>query len=530
MALDLSKISDSDLLALKSGKLANVSTDGLMKLKSSAPLQIIDEAPQVTGSFGQNLAAGIGKGLTDIARGAGQILGINSQEEIDEAKRLDSELMKTAGGNIGNVLGAAIPLVATAPIPGANTYTGAAVSSSLLGALQPTASDESRAANAGFAAVGGMAGKFAGDKIGNAVAKAVSGAKTKAITDQALNVPRDAALAAAQKAGAVVPPRMVREQPIGGAVLEAFGGRTKLEQQASNINQPVWNNMARKALGIPDDTPITPEILSGIRAKAGEAYEALRSAGTINADKQFGRDLAKITQKFSGAAKDFPDLAKNEIGEIVASVNKPAFSADSAIDAIAILRDRAASAYAKGDKGLGSAYKQTGQALEDAIERNLLETGDKSLVKGFQAARKLIAKTYSVEGALDGGGNIAAQKLGAQLAKGKPLSDELKVIGEFARNFPKAAQNAAKVEPYSVTDAFAGGMLGTVGGLPAAAIPLARPAARAAVLSAPYQSAMAAPKYGVSKTLSAADLIANNPRLRAMLPGFAAALTTANAE
>lgn len=528
--MDLSKLSDSDLLALKSGKLSNVSTDGLLALKKSTPMTVIDQKPEVTGSFGQNLAAGIGKGMTDMVRGVGQLVGINSQAEIDEARRLDAPLMETGGGMVGNVIGTAAPAVATAFIPGANTYTGAALAGALMGGAQPTAQDESRLMNTVMGGTSGVGGKFVGDKLAGAVARKLAASQTKAISDQSANAVRDAALTAGREAGYVVPPRMVQPQGVMASVLEGAAGRTKLEQLASNKNQPVTNALARKALGITDDVPITKDVLGGIRAKAGEAYEALRGAGNITADKQFTADLSKITQKFSGAAKDFPDLAKNEIGEIVQSVNKPQFSADSAIDAIAILRERAAKAYGSGDKGLGSAYKQTGQALEDAIERNLLERGDQELVKGFQAARKLIAKTYSVENALAEGGNVNARKLAGQLAKGKPLSDELETIAKFSANFGKATQDAAKVEPYSVTDAFAAAMLGSAGGPLAATLPLARPALRSAVLSGPYQAATTVPSYAPSNVLRLGSSAANNPRLQALLPGLTAAGVLNNGE
>jgi len=503
-------------------------------------------APDPTGSFLENVAAGAGKAVVDAGRGAKQMLDVPAkwlerkldpagrlsatvgmpsakasaaatEADVAESRKLDAPLMDTGGGLTGNIAGNVVMAVAA---PGATTYKGAAAVGGALGALQPTVEGESRIANTAIGAGAGVAGKFAGDKIAGGLASRLTSKTAQAEQAAVQNVPRDTGLAAAREAGAVLPPRMVQKQGVAGSLIEGFGGRTKLEQQASNANQKTWNTLARKTLGLSDDTPITPEVLAGIRSKAGEAYEALRGAGTITADKQFGSDLSKIMQKYQGAAKDFPDLAKNEIGEIVSSINKPQFSADSAIDAISILRERAATAFAKGDKGVGSAYRQTSQAMEDAIERNLLERGNDAAVKAFQAARKIIAKTYSIEKALGGAGDVSAPKLAGQLAKGKPLTDELRTIAEFARSFPKAAQDVGKVERYSVADAFAGSMLGVVGGLPAAAIPLARPAARSLVLSPAYQALMASPEYGTSAFLrSAAGGSKVLPRL---LPGVAA--------
>lgn len=504
--------------------------------------RLLEDAPDPTGSFAENAAAGLGKAFVDLGRGAKQILDIPAQAlektfgtfrplgmpsaaesakateaEIKESRIIDKPLMDTAGGMTGNVGG---NVLSTLLMPGVGTYKGAMGAGAALAGLQPTQEGESRLANTAFGAAAGAAGKYVGDKVAGGLSRLLEGRRAAASAAATQNAARDATLQAGREAGYVVPPRMVQEQGAGGKVLEALGGKIKTEQLASNKNQVVTNALARKALGVADDTPITPEVLQGIRSQAGQAYEALRGAGTITADRQFTSDLARIMQKYQGAAKDFPELAKNEIGEIVESISKPQFSADSAIDAISILRDKAASAFSKGDKGIGSAYRQTSRALEDAIERNLIERGSAETVRAFQAARRVIAKTYSVEKALESGGNISAQKLAAQLKKGKPLTDELRLIGEFAGNFPKASQTAAKVEPVSVLDLFSVGGLGAMGAGPASVIPLMRPAARSVVLSQPYQQMMANPDYSVSPLLRGAAR--GSESLRRLLPGIAA--------
>lgn len=497
-----------------------------------------------TGTFLDNVGAGMGRVLNRAGQGIrqmgaqvadavvprGTIRPSRSQEvqaEIDESAELDKPLMKTAGGKVGDLLGNVALTVPALAVPGANTYAGAGTVGSLLGLVQPTQEGESRLLNTAIGAGAGAAGQFVGNRVAGAITNARAANATQMANQQAQNAPRDAALAAGREAGYVVPPRMVQKPGVVGSIVEGLGGKVKTEQLASNKNQAVTNELARKALGIADDVPITTDTLKTIRSEAGKAYEALRGTGEIVADRQFGSDLAKITAKFQGAAKDFPELAKNEVGDIVASVNKPQFSADAAIDAISILRDRAAAAYGKGDKSLGSAYKQTSQALEDAIERSLLQTAPEA-VKAFQAARRLIAKTYSVEGALAGGGNVNAQVLAAQLKKGKPLEAELRTIAEFSQNFSKATQNTAKVEPVSILDLAAGTGLGATFGLPAAAVPLARPAARSLVLSKPYQAMTTTPSYAPSGKLRIADLLAQNPALRQGLPGAAAGLSLAD--
>lgn len=117
--------------------------------------------------------AGAGKALADIGRGAGQMLGLVPQSEIDQALRLDSALMESTAGRVGNVAGNVALAVPTAFVPGANTLTGAALTGAVMGALQPVSGDESRLGNA---AIGGAAGA-GGVAAGRALAGLYQGGK-----------------------------------------------------------------------------------------------------------------------------------------------------------------------------------------------------------------------------------------------------------------------------------------------------------------------------------------------------------------
>lgn len=115
----------------------------------------------------EKFLAGAGKAFTDIGRGTGQIarsilpksvsdtLGLPTQAQIDEARRLDAPLMKTSAGTAGAITGGVATALPTMLIPGANTVTGAALTGAAMGALQPTTENESRAKNA---LVGGLLG------------------------------------------------------------------------------------------------------------------------------------------------------------------------------------------------------------------------------------------------------------------------------------------------------------------------------------------------------------------------------------
>lgn len=53
----------------------------------------------------ENAAAGVGKAMYDTARGAGQLVGAVSREDVAKAREMDAPLMKTGAGITGNIAG-----------------------------------------------------------------------------------------------------------------------------------------------------------------------------------------------------------------------------------------------------------------------------------------------------------------------------------------------------------------------------------------------------------------------------------------
>lgn len=135
-----------------------------LEAKASAP-SMYDPTEGMSGM--DKFLAGVGKGMTDLARGAGQLTGILSQEDIDEDRRMDEPLMKTGAGKAGSITGTIAAALPAAFIPGANTYAGAALTGAGIGALQPTSEDESRLANIGIGAAAGAGGQAIGRVLGS---------------------------------------------------------------------------------------------------------------------------------------------------------------------------------------------------------------------------------------------------------------------------------------------------------------------------------------------------------------------------
>lgn len=312
--------------------------------------------------------------------------------------------------------------------------------------------------------------------------------------------PSEVVLANAQKAGYVVPPTTSNPTALN-RVLEGIAGKLTTAQQASAQNMGVTNRLAARSLGLPEDQPITLEAIRQVRQAAAQGYEAIRGAGQIIKDAQFTDDLAKITARFRGAAKDYPGLGSSEVDDIVKAIDVDSAGADSTVDAIAILRERADDAFASGKGSLGKAYKDASRALENLIERNLQGRGKEGadILQRFRDARQLIAKTYSVEKAVNPGtGNVSATKLGQQLGRGKPLSGDLKAAGEFSQAFPKAAREFNESLPgLSPLDFYATGGAAAVTNQPWYLLyPFIRQGVRNALLSPTGQQLLTVPSKG----------------------------------
>jgi hypothetical protein len=309
------------------------------------------------------------------------------------------------------------------------------------------------------------------------------------------------AAAQGQEAGYVIPPTQVNPSLLN-RLIEGSAGKISTAQNASFKNQQVTNRLAAKSLGLPEDVVITPEVLINLRTSAGKAYENLGASGTIKTSPKFNQALnnIKVYKDAKLAETQFPTGKVNPIIETIDSLRSPSFDVSSAVSKINVLRNDADIAYRSGDKALGKANKEASQVLEDTIQNYLANTKQTDLLQKFKDARQLIAKTYSVENAFNQTtGSIDAKKLAAQLAKGKPLTGELKQSAQFAQAFPTAAQTTERmgsIPQTSPLDLYASLGLGTAGlyggdaqtGALGFATGAIRPALRAIALSKPIQS------------------------------------------
>ena len=306
----------------------------------------------------------------------------------------------------------------------------------------------------------------AGDKLGSMV-------RGPAQTSEQM-----AAVKAATDAGYVIPPSQAKPTLVN-RLLEGVSGKISTAQNASAKNSVITDGLAAKSIGLAQDTKITPDVLNDVRKTAAQAYEAVAS-------------LPVKPAQTASSVTNTPAIAEINPKEMVFDLRKARNDADAWYRSYGRTADPDALVKAQTAKNLAT-------KLQTGLEDYASSVGRDDLVPAMVESRKLIAKTYTVEKALNPTtGTIDARKLGALIDKGKPLTDELRQAGEFANRFPKAAQTVEKMGSLPQTsplDWATGGAIGAAtGNSLGLAMVAARPTARAAALSGFVQRGLSQPQ------------------------------------
>ena len=229
------------------------------------------------------------------------------------------------------------------------------------------------------------------------------------------------AVGAAREAGYVIPPSQARGSFVN-RLLEGTAGKITTAQNASAVNQNITNQLAAKAIGLADDVSISPKVLEDVRKAAGGAYEAVAALpGIPESRKYFAGDYSIAVPGVDPKQMVF-DLrkARNDATGWYASYARTA--------------DPDSLAKAQAAKGLAT-------KIQTGLEDYATSVGREDLVPEMIKARELIAKTWTIEKALNHvSGTVDAKKLANELKRNKPLTNELRQIAEFGSVFPKASQ------------------------------------------------------------------------------------------
>lgn len=345
--------------------------------------------------------------------------------------------------------------------------TGAAVGAATAGLVDP------KDAGTG-AVVGGITpvAVWAAGNAGKAVGNARKAKQEQKLLEFKRNAPRNETIEKSVEAGYVIPPNMVNPS-FKNQVVESISGKQATQQVFSGKNEQVTGSLVRKSLGLADDAPLTKKTLEDLRRTAGKDY-----ANIAALSKQAADDLEALKR------------ARNEATGWFNAYNRSARPDDLA---------------------KAKEFRALADQLENAMEQHAVNAGRPDLVPAYRDSRKLIAKTYNVDRALnDASGTVDARVLGRLYEKGVPLSDGLDVAGRFASAFPtiaKSSQQVGSEATHNLKSLASLGLglggsatMGPVGVLSAAVPFVAPPVARGAMLSKGTQQSLVrkAPKISDS--------------------------------
>lgn len=474
---------DAAARSLNNGKAINI---GGVDIAGHDRRTAMDAGLRTAGAQPESMMYGTGKLAGEIAgtAGAGGVLGQGVVRAAPVLAR--AGVSAPAVANMANALttGGMRAGTATGTAGMATRIAGGAAAGGLgAGMINP--------GGAGFGAVVGGAlppvlagvGK-AGRFIGNKLAGPVVAPEVRQ------------AVEAARAAGYVMPPTQAKPS-LANRALEGFAGKITTAQNASAKNQPITNELARKAIGAAD---LSEAGIAQVRAQANRAYDALGQVGKFQADAGFTQALDDAAAMSAGMRANFPELVNNKVDDLITSLkSRPEFDAQPTIEAIKQFRADAATnkiALDPAQKALGRAQAKIAGALEDLVERNLTASGNPQLLDAYRAARQTLAKTYQVEKALNKtSGNIDGNKLAQMMQKGKPMTGDLRTIADFAARFPKANQTVERMGSLPGVSPLDFGAMATTSAVTGNPLMmagvLARPAARSLVLSGAVQNRLA---------------------------------------
>jgi hypothetical protein len=404
-------------------------------IKTPATKNVAPANPIQDMSTGKRFASGVGVGLSNIGRGLGQrlreglefvsppskglgqditgnrggtasdILGLPTEQDIIASRKANAPLLNTTAGQAGNITGQVLGLAPAAFIPGANTYGGAAALGALTGFLTPTAGDESRLANTGIGAGGGVVGQKIGNVLtkvlsrptqqatqnlgqqaasqaeaelsGEALARGVGGGYNYGYVGDDVSAGLNASRKEALKKGTQLGFKVTPGQATGSKSLQQLEAKLESQPMTSGTfneikakNQTVLNRVAAKAIGEKSDV-VDAALLGKAQQRIGGVYKLVADdkPRIINPD-DFLNKIAAIEDEFEGVAT----VANNPlVNKLLDYATKNQITGKQAQD-LASKIGRVASnnmTTQSGDRELGLALFKVKDYVDDILQQGL---------------------------------------------------------------------------------------------------------------------------------------------------------------
>lgn len=453
--MNLSNLSDSDLMALKENRISDISDAGLKQMRADYA-QRSGEAdfqksvnPTLGMSTREKVLAGMGSSFADVALGVRQRLGNASEQDVTDKRAIDKPLLETTPGRVGSALGSVASATGLSLLPGANSYLGAAAGGALYGAIKPTTGTESVLSNA----IGDSALNVGGLAAGRALFGGLAGnANTPArqnLVDTAVNKYKIPLPASARTGNNFLG---YLESTVAG-----MPGGGKMDAALQNAKQAFTGRVMEQA-GAPAGAQATTAEFDMAKKGVQDAYKAFWNGRSIDLDGQFVQDIV-AAQNAAGRmlTPEKQAVVQKQIQNILSKVQNGQIRGDVYQMG---LRPELRSV-ATGDSSLKEPLRMIQRALDDVANRSVGPADAEALAK----LNRQYAVGKSIEPVIPKaearGGTLAPNEALSKIGGFSGDAGELGRIGPLLRDMPNSGTAQRQLAMQLLT---AGGLGGVGGG------------------------------------------------------------------
>jgi hypothetical protein len=402
----------------------------------------------------------IGYGLQQVGAEAGSAVGLVEPSTVqrlrqeEERRRIENApFMESGAGKAGYIAGSIgsllVPGAALARVPGMvgtgaraltapTTFRAAATGGGLLGAAQPVAEEESRAAGAIMGALGGTVGQAVGRGVSR-IAQPVTSTTTPQVTRAAqrleqAGVPVDiAGRMGSENLRAVR--RFFTDNPISASVMKKGAEKT----------QSAFNTAALRLIGEQGEAAL-PEVLARADDRIGAVMDGIAKNNRIKVDDRMVSELAALEEAASMTLEPEKIVPlRNQLNNILSKVGD-----DDSISGDAYQRIRTIAA----DMGRNPALATVAQQLRETIDSALERSAGPDAAAAIKQARKQYRNLKLLEPAVaaNATGNILPAALASSTSTGRQRGAALYGRGDadMAR-LARSMQTMAETLPQSGT-------------------------------------------------------------------------------
>lgn len=203
---------------------------------------------------------------------------------------------------------------------------------------------------------------------------------------------------------------------------------------ASNTNQPISEAVIRKNFNLPNDAPLTPQMMDSVRGNVGDqTYGPIRQLKDIQLPDDVVSQLKGLPPTV---------LKKLPITDDLGSDNT--VSGNGLVDLSQGLRGMSNDYWEAYERSQLPEHKYLAQQLDSAVDgvegaarTHLAGQGNEVAADNWEQGRTTIAQTYNVQRAIKNG-HLDVNNLARQQNNGAPLSGDLQVLATLADHNPDA--------------------------------------------------------------------------------------------